>query len=41
LGFDGVIVDRDGKIHVTEGIKDRIEFIGTTEQQRSRAALKN
>jgi thiamine biosynthesis lipoprotein len=41
LGFDGVIVDRDGKIHVTEGIKDRIEFIGTTEQQRSRVALKN
>jgi thiamine biosynthesis lipoprotein len=33
LGFDGVIVDKDGKIHVTEGIKDRIEFIGTTEQQ--------
>jgi thiamine biosynthesis lipoprotein len=23
-GFDGVIVDKDGKIHVTKGIKDRI-----------------
>jgi thiamine biosynthesis lipoprotein len=32
LGFDGVIVDKDGKILVTEGIKDRIEFIGTTKQ---------
>jgi thiamine biosynthesis lipoprotein len=26
LGFDGVIVDRDGKIHVTEGIKDKIKW---------------
>ena len=24
LGFDGVIVDKDGKIHATEGIKNRI-----------------
>ncbi len=28
LGFDGVIVDKDGKIHVTEGIKDKITIIG-------------
>lgn len=26
LGFDGVIVDKDGKILVTEGIKDRIKW---------------
>ncbi len=26
LGFDGVIVDRDGKIYVTEGIKDKIKW---------------
>lgn len=26
LGFDGVIVDKDGKIHVTEGIKDKISM---------------
>ncbi|MDI6728343.1 MAG: FAD:protein FMN transferase [Thermodesulfovibrionales bacterium] len=26
LGFDGVIVDRDGKIHVTEGIKEKIKW---------------
>ncbi len=26
LGFDGVIVDKDGKIHATEGIKDKIKW---------------
>ncbi len=26
LGFDGIIVDRDGKIFITEGIKDNIVF---------------
>jgi thiamine biosynthesis lipoprotein len=26
LGFDGIIVDRDGKIHSTEGIKDKIKW---------------
>ncbi len=26
LGFDGVIVDKDGKIHATEGIKNRIKW---------------
>jgi thiamine biosynthesis lipoprotein len=26
LGFDGVIVDKDGKIHATEGIKEKIKW---------------
>jgi thiamine biosynthesis lipoprotein len=26
LGFEGVIVDKDGKIHTTEGIKDKIKW---------------
>lgn len=26
LGFDGVITDRDGKLHITEGIKNEIEL---------------
>lgn len=26
LGFDGVMVDTDGKIHITEGIKNRIKW---------------
>jgi len=26
LGFEGMIVDKEGKIHITPGIKDKIEF---------------
>jgi thiamine biosynthesis lipoprotein len=26
LGFEGIFIDKDGKIHVTEGIKDRIKL---------------
>ncbi len=26
MGFEGLIVDKEGKIHVTPGIKDKIEF---------------
>jgi thiamine biosynthesis lipoprotein len=26
LGFEGMIVDREGKIHITPGMKDKIEF---------------
>jgi thiamine biosynthesis lipoprotein len=30
LGLEGMIVDREGKIHMTPGIKDKIEFKGNS-----------
>jgi thiamine biosynthesis lipoprotein len=30
LGLEGIIVDKEGKVHLTDGIKDRLEWTDST-----------